>query len=95
MKSSLTATELKRCGMAALGEALQHGAVHITKRNKPVAVVLSADDYLRLKINNATALKGMTAAQWLRTLGLTRLLMLTCPLVKGGGFASQKRRRGI
>ena len=65
MKNILTATELKRRGMAAVEAALQSGPVHVTKRNKPVAVVLSVDDYRGLAHTNATALKGMTAAAWL------------------------------
>ena len=65
MKNTLTVTELKRRGMAAIEAALQRGPVRITKRNKPVAVVLSMDDYQGLAHTNATALKGMTAAEWL------------------------------
>ena len=51
--------------MAAVQAALQSGLVHATKRNKPVAVVLPVDDYRGLAHTNATALKGMTAAEWL------------------------------
>lgn len=44
----LTAAELKRRGMAAIEEGLQHGPLHIVKRNRPTAVVLSETDYERL-----------------------------------------------
>ena len=65
MKNILKTTELKRHGMAAIEAALQCGPVRITRRNKPVAVVLSVDVYRGLAHTNATALKGMTAAEWL------------------------------
>ena len=44
----LTAAELKRRGMAAIEEGLQRGPLHIVKRNRPTAVVLSETDYERL-----------------------------------------------
>jgi hypothetical protein len=31
--------------MAAIEEGLRHGPLHIVKRNKPAAVVLSEDEY--------------------------------------------------
>ncbi|MBK9608594.1 MAG: hypothetical protein IPO58_19950 [Betaproteobacteria bacterium] len=48
MDNTLTIAEIKRRGMAAIDEGLRHGPVHIVKRNKLAAVVLSEDDYQRL-----------------------------------------------
>jgi prevent-host-death family protein len=63
--NSLTAGELKRRGMAAIEEGLRRGPVHLVKRNKPSAVVISADDYARLSRRRGTKLAGMSATQWL------------------------------
>jgi prevent-host-death family protein len=63
--NSLTAAELKRRGMAAIEEGLRHGPVHLVKRNKPAAVVLSAKDYARLSLGHGVRPPGMTAVQWL------------------------------
>ena len=62
--NTVTAAELKRRGMAAIEDGLRRGPVHIVKRNRPAAVVLSEDDYQRLTHGNATAI-GLTALQWL------------------------------
>ena len=62
----LTAAELKRRGMAAIEEGLRHGPVHLMKRNKPSAVVLSEEEYARLARGKTGAMPvGMTAIQWL------------------------------
>ena len=45
----LRSAELKRRGIAAVEEALRAGPVHLLKRNRPAAVVLSADDDQRLQ----------------------------------------------
>jgi prevent-host-death family protein len=63
--NTLTAAEIKRRGMAAIDEALRHGPVHLIKRNKPAAVVLSAKDYERLSQGRGKEAPGMTAAEWL------------------------------
>ena len=63
--NSLTAAELKRRGMAAVDEALRHGPVHLIKRNKPAAVVISAKEYARLSVGSGAKQPGMTAVQWL------------------------------
>ena len=63
--NTLTAAELKRRGMAAIEDGLRRGPVHIVKRNRPAAVVLSEDDYLRLAQGKAPAPSGLTAIQWL------------------------------
>ena len=69
--NSLTAAELKRRGMAAIEEGLLRGPVHLIKRNKASAVVLSAKDYARLAGRKGAEQVGMTAAQWLLNLPAT------------------------
>lgn len=68
MNNTLTVAEIKRRGMAAIEEGLRRGPVHIVKRNKPAAVVLSEDEYQRLASGKLTTPGGMTAIQWLLTL---------------------------
>lgn len=66
MPNFLTAAELKRRGMAAIEEHLVYGPVHIIKRNRPAAVVLSEVDYQRLVGDRSTAVPGgLSAMQWL------------------------------
>ena len=65
MNNTLTVAEIKRRGMAAIEEGLRRGPVHIVKRNKPAAVVLSEDDYLHLTQGRPVSVAGMTAVQWL------------------------------
>ena len=65
MNNTLTVAEIKRRGMAAIEDGLRHGPVHIVKRNKPAAVVLSEDEYQRLTRDKSIAPGGMTAVQWL------------------------------
>jgi len=65
MANTLTVAELKRRGMAAIEEGLQRGPVHIVKRNKPAAVVLSEEEYERLAHGKVARPQGMTAVQWL------------------------------
>ena len=67
MNNTLTIAEIKRRGMAAIEDGLRHGPVHIVKRNKPAAVVLSEDDYQRLAFGKVKAPGVMTAMQWLLT----------------------------
>ena len=63
--NTLTVAELKRRGMAAIEDGLRRGPVHIVKRNKPAAVVLSEEEYQRLAHGKVVAPNGMTAVQWL------------------------------
>ncbi len=63
--NSLTAAELKRRGMAAIEEGLRRGPVHLVKRNKPSAVVVSSEDYARLSRRKDAKHVGMTVVQWL------------------------------
>ncbi len=65
LTNTLTAAEIKRRGMAAIEEGLRRGPVHIVKRNKPAAVVLSEADYQRLAHGRVIAPEGLTAVQWL------------------------------
>ncbi len=65
--NTLTVAELKRRGMAAIEAGLRHGPVHIVKRNRPAAVVLSEEDYQHLAHGKPAAPGGVTAVQWLLT----------------------------
>jgi len=65
MSNTLTIAEIKRRGMAAIEDGLRHGPVHIIKRNKPAAVVLSEAEYQRLAYGKVKAQGVMTAVQWL------------------------------
>lgn len=65
MNNILTVAELKRRGMAAIEEGLQHGPIHIMKRNRAAAVVLSEEEYQRLICGCAQPAVGVTAMQWL------------------------------
>ncbi len=65
MNNILTVATLKRRGMAAIEEGLQRGPVHIVKRNKPAAVILTEDQYQRLLSGRPSAAPGLTAVQWL------------------------------
>jgi PHD/YefM family antitoxin component YafN of YafNO toxin-antitoxin module len=44
----VAAQDVKRRGLIALEEKLANGPVHVVKRNRPVCVVLTEDDYLEL-----------------------------------------------
>jgi PHD/YefM family antitoxin component YafN of YafNO toxin-antitoxin module len=65
----LTSAELKRRGIAAIEQALQHGPVHLLKRNRPAAVVLSEHHYRQLQLQASQA-PGCEASalQWLLAL---------------------------
>ncbi len=63
--NTLTVAELKRRGMAAIEDGLRRGPVHIVKRNRAAAVVLSEDDYQRLTHGKVAAPAGLSAVQWL------------------------------
>lgn len=65
MTNLVSAMEVKRRGMAAIEEALQHGPVHIVKRNKTAAVVLSEEDFRRLTGQQSAGVRGLSAMQWL------------------------------
>ncbi|MBK8118713.1 MAG: hypothetical protein IPK39_05430 [Sulfuritalea sp.] len=63
--NSLTVSELKRRGMAAIEDGLRRGPLHIVKRNKPAAVVLTEAEYEKLAHGRVATPGGMTAVQWL------------------------------
>ena len=64
--NTLTAAELKRRGMAAIEERLRRGPVHLVKRNKAAAVVLTEEQYEQLaQGQRSAAVPGMSAIQWL------------------------------
>lgn len=65
MDNTVTIAEIKRRGMAVIEEGLRRGPVHIVKRNKSAAVVLSENDYQRLIGGQPQTRPGMTALQWL------------------------------
>lgn len=65
MENSLTISEIKRRGMAAINDRLRLGPAHIMKRNKQAAVILSEAQYQQLLGRDATQMPGMTAMQWL------------------------------
>jgi len=66
MDNILTAAELKRRGMVAIEEGLRAGPLHILKRNKLAAVVLSEEEYARLSRHRAEIpADGLSALQWL------------------------------
>ena len=65
MNNTVTTSEIKRRGMAAIEEGLSRGPLHILKRNRPTAVVLSEDEYQRLVNSRMTAPVGVSAVQWL------------------------------
>lgn len=65
--NTLPAAELKRRGLAALEQGLRHGPVHILKRNRPAAVVLSEQDYQSLleRAGKVQPAAGPDALAWL------------------------------
>ena len=63
--NTLTVAELKRRGMAAIEDGLRHGPLHIVKRNKPAAVVISEEEYQRLAHGKVASQAGVSAVQWL------------------------------
>ena len=67
MHNNVTVAEIKRRGMAAIEEGLRRGPVHIIKRNKSAAVVLSEAEYQRLTGKRPSVVPGMTALPWLLT----------------------------
>jgi hypothetical protein len=67
MHNTVTAAEIKRRGMAAIEEGLRRGPVHIRKRNRSAAVILTEEEYQRLIEKQPRAVQGMTAMQWLLT----------------------------
>ena len=65
MNNLVTAAELKHRGMVAIEQGLRSGPVHIVKRNKLAAVVLSEPEYARLTGVKGPGVPGLSALQWL------------------------------
>ena len=63
--NAISSAELKRRGIAALEEALKRGPIHLMKRNKRAAVVLSEADYEALLGRRQGKRAGMGAVEWL------------------------------
>lgn len=63
--NSLTGAELKRRGFAAIEDGLRNGPLHIVKRNRPAAVVLTEEEYQRLTHGKTFTSSGVSAVQWL------------------------------
>jgi prevent-host-death family protein len=62
----LRSAELKRRGIAVVEGALRAGPVYLLKRNRPAAVVLSADDYQDLQRSEAQPVTaGPSCLEWL------------------------------
>jgi PHD/YefM family antitoxin component YafN of YafNO toxin-antitoxin module len=68
-QNALTSAELKRRGIAAIEQALQHGPVYLLKRNRSAAVVISEQHYRQLQLQASRAPKTESSAlQWLLAL---------------------------
>jgi len=65
MYNTVTTSEIKRRGMAAIEDSLRKGPVHILKRNQPAAVIVSEADWQRLNGEHSVPVPGLTAMQWL------------------------------
>ena len=80
----ITVAEIKRSGFAALEAALAQGPVHLMKRNRSSAVVLSTADYEAL----------LAKAQRAQTSASTALSQFLAPDADAGGLdASGLRAR--
>ena len=68
-QNALTSAELKRREIAAIEQALQHGPVHLLKRNRSAVVVITEQHYrqLQLQASRATGTEA-SALQWLLAL---------------------------
>ena len=62
----LTNQQIKRRGIAAVEDALRHGPVHLVKRNRPAAVVVTEAEFTRLISLDkpANGSKKMTSMEW-------------------------------
>lgn len=65
MQNTVTVGEIKRRGMAVIEEGLRQGPLHIIKRNKSAAVILSEEDFQRLTGAQVPTVQGLTVMQWL------------------------------
>lgn len=68
-RNVLTSAELKRRGIAAIEQALQHGPVHLIKHNQGAGVVLSEQHYRQLQLQASRAATAEpTTLNWLLNL---------------------------
>ena len=68
-QNALTSAELKRRGIAAIEQALQHAPVHLLRRNRSAAVVLSEQQDRQLQLQASRApVSEASALQWLLAL---------------------------
>jgi PHD/YefM family antitoxin component YafN of YafNO toxin-antitoxin module len=56
--STLRANDLRRRGLAAIEQALEKGPVRILKRNRPLAIVLTEQEFQRLVDSESQAAAG-------------------------------------
>lgn len=64
--NTITIAEIKRHGLSAVEEAVTHGPVHLMKRNRPAAVLLSEEEYARLTAaaESSERREGSAALEW-------------------------------
>ena len=64
--NTITIAEIKRHGLTAVEEAVATGPVHLMKRNRPAAVLLSEEEYARLTAAAESQEKrgGSSALEW-------------------------------
>lgn len=62
----LTEAQIKRRGMAAIKDALRHGPVHLVKRNRPAAVVITEAQFAQMNSLDKPVSGGkkMTSMEW-------------------------------
>lgn len=62
----LTNEQIKRRGIAAIEDALRHGPVHLVKRNRPAAVVITEAEFAQRNSleKPVTGSKKMTSMEW-------------------------------
>lgn len=62
----LTNEQIKRRGIAAVEEALRHGPVHLVKRNRPAAVVITEAQFAQMNSHDVpvSSTKKMTSMEW-------------------------------
>ena len=65
--NTIAANELKRHGINAIEKLIATGPVHVIKRNKPVCVVLTEDDYARLTraAGGEASTRQLSVMEWL------------------------------
>ena len=64
--NTIAANELKRHGITAIEKLITKGPVHVIKRNQPVCVVLTEDEYERLTraATGETSSNKLSVMEW-------------------------------